>query len=52
MGNVLFADELVDELEEIFASEEAPEEDEDLDDDEDDEGEDDEGIEPEDMPHG
>jgi hypothetical protein len=54
MGNVAFADELIDE---INLSEEEPEEDpdldedEDLDDDEDDEAEDDhEGIQPDEMP--
>jgi len=58
MGNVMFADELIDELEDIFASEEQPEDDDldedDLDDDdEDDEDDEDDGdIEPEDMPEG
>jgi hypothetical protein len=48
MGNVAFADDL---LYEISASEQAPEDDEDLDEEEDpeDEGE---GIKPKDMPHG
>lgn len=51
MGNVAFADE---ELDEIFATEEEPEDDEDLDDeDEDDEEDEEDGdIEPEDIPHG
>jgi hypothetical protein len=50
MGNVAFADELVDE---INASEEVPEDDEDLDDDDldgDGDGEDKDGIKPEGMP--
>jgi hypothetical protein len=50
MGNVAFADELIDE---INATEEEPEDDEDLDDDEDDEDgedEDEHGIRPEGMP--
>lgn len=59
MGNLLFADELIDELEDIFASEAEPEDDDDLDEDDedfddedDDEGEDDGDIKPEDMPQG
>lgn len=47
MGNVAFADELIDE---INASEEAPEDDEELDDDDLDEEDDDEGVEPHGMP--
>jgi hypothetical protein len=55
MGNVAFADELIDELEEIFASEEEPEDDDDLDDEDDDDldddDDDDDDIEPEIAPN-
>jgi hypothetical protein len=42
MGNTAFADDLLDEVEKIFATEEEPEEDEDFDEDED-EDDDEEG---------